>query len=239
VAVPDLGAVIEGDDGLVAVGPVVAGLGDGAVGDRDDRVAAVGVEVEAGVIAGPEAVLAEGGGDAIAGEGENPLVLLDLGRLLLRGLAHLLELGRAFGHLLLRQRDELGVGLLAAGVAGVVAADHGAAARERLTGDRADRLAGPHRGTGGGEGGDACAGAGDRAAGGDRQDGDTGHEGQGREPDHGAAGRRGGTSLAGHGCSRCRGASLGSALRSVVAHEGVTNLPDRQGGSGRRDRARL
>ena len=37
VAVPELGAVVEGHDGLVAVGPGVAGLGDRAVGDRVDR----------------------------------------------------------------------------------------------------------------------------------------------------------------------------------------------------------
>ena len=34
VAVPELGAVLERDDGLVAVGAVVAGRGDGARSDR-------------------------------------------------------------------------------------------------------------------------------------------------------------------------------------------------------------
>ena len=63
VAVPDLGAVIEGHDGLVAVGPVVAGRGDDAVGDGHDRLALVAVEVETGVVARPEAVVAELGGD--------------------------------------------------------------------------------------------------------------------------------------------------------------------------------
>src|SRR5688572_21095760 len=76
VAEPDLGAVVERHDGLVAVGAVVAGRGDRAVGDGHDRVTGVAVEVQTGVIAGPEAVLAEGGGDGVAAEGENPLVLL-------------------------------------------------------------------------------------------------------------------------------------------------------------------
>ena len=102
VAVPDLGAVLEGLDGLVAVGAVVAGLGDRAVGDRDDRGAGGGGEVEAGVVAGPEAAgHAEAGGEVVAGGGQLPLVLGDLAGACLGGLAQRLELGVALGGLLL------------------------------------------------------------------------------------------------------------------------------------------
>ena len=52
VGVPDLGAVIEGEDGLVAVGALVAGLRDGAAVDGLDERAGGGREVEAGVVAG-------------------------------------------------------------------------------------------------------------------------------------------------------------------------------------------
>ncbi len=63
MAVPDLGAVLEGLHGLVAVGAVVAGLGDHAVGDGLIGVPLCRGEVQAGVVARPEAVLAEAGGD--------------------------------------------------------------------------------------------------------------------------------------------------------------------------------
>src|SRR6478609_9193877 len=235
VAVPDLGAVIEGDDGLVAVGPVVAGLGDGAVGDRQDRVTGVTVEVEAGVVVGPEAVLAEGGGDAVVREGENPLVLLDLRRLLLRGVAHLLELGGPLGHLLLGERDELGVGLLVARVAGVVATHDDAAAGDRLAGDRADGLRGLDRGTRRGQRGDARAGPAEGSAGGDRQHGDTSDEGQGREPDHGAS-RRVACRSRVQALPRCGAgerAPLGGCPWRSYQSAGSS------GGSGRLDRARL
>ena len=77
VAVPELGAVLEADDGLVAVGAVVAGGDDHAVGDRVDLVAGVAVEVEAGVVARPEAVLAEAGGEDDRLERVDPQVLGD------------------------------------------------------------------------------------------------------------------------------------------------------------------
>ena len=66
VAVPELGAVLEGDHGLVAVGAVVADRGHDAVGDRVDRGAAGGGEVEAGVAVRPEArAVAEAGGQVV------------------------------------------------------------------------------------------------------------------------------------------------------------------------------
>ena len=196
VAVPDLGAVIEGHHGLVAVGAVVAGLGDRAVGDGHDGVTGLAVEVQAGVIARPEAVLAEGRGDLIAGEGENPLVLLDLRCLLLGRLPHLVELGRALSHLLLREGDQLGVGLLDLGVTVGVAADHDTAASDRLSGSGAEGAGGVERGAGG-KGSAADTGRSDCATGGDGQHSDTRHEGQaGQTTDQRAARRRRSASFA-------------------------------------------
>src|SRR5690606_5035695 len=69
VGVPDLGAVLEGEHRLVAVGAVPAGEGDRAGVDGLDQRARGGGEVEAGVLAGGPvgAGLAEGGGDGVAG----------------------------------------------------------------------------------------------------------------------------------------------------------------------------
>ena len=73
VAVPELVPSSSGDDGLVAVGAVVADRGDDAVGDRVDRGAARRGEVEAGVGVGPQAArLAEAGGQAVAGRPAGP-----------------------------------------------------------------------------------------------------------------------------------------------------------------------
>ena len=83
MAVPELGAVLEGLHGLVAVGAVVGRRRDDAVGHRVDRGAAGSGEVEAGVVARPQAVLAEGGGQVVADDREVPEVQLDLGGLLL------------------------------------------------------------------------------------------------------------------------------------------------------------
>ena len=66
VAVPDLGAVLELDDRLVAVGAVVADLGHDSAGDGVDRGAARRGEVQAGVTARPQrGALAESRGQAV------------------------------------------------------------------------------------------------------------------------------------------------------------------------------
>ncbi len=123
VTEPDLSAVIEGDHGLVSVRAVVASGRDGSVGDGSDRVAGVAVEVEAGVIAGPETVLAEGRGDRVAVQRQHPLVLFDLRGLLLRGSAEPVEFGLPLSGLLLGQGDQLCVCFGGGCVAGRVAAD--------------------------------------------------------------------------------------------------------------------
>ena len=124
VAVPDLGAVLEGLDGLVAVGTVRAGLSDGAVRDGDDRGARAGRHVQAGVVAGPHAAgHAEAGGEAVAGGGQVPLVLGDLAGSRLGGLAQGLQLGVALGGLLLGGLLELDLGGVLEGLAFGVAAD--------------------------------------------------------------------------------------------------------------------
>ncbi len=79
VAVPDLGAVVEGDDGAVAVGARVARVGHRTGRDRDDRRARRAREVEAGVHTGPQrAGLAEPRGQRVAGDRQHPLVRLVL-----------------------------------------------------------------------------------------------------------------------------------------------------------------
>ena len=136
-AVPELGAVGERLDGPVAVGAGVAGLGDDAVGDREDRRARGGGEVEAGVVARPEpAGHAEAGGQVVALGGQVPLVLGDLAGAGLGGLAQRLQLGVALGGLFLGGLLELGVGGVLQGLAlGVTAQCAGA-----RSADVADRV---------------------------------------------------------------------------------------------------
>ena len=124
VAVPDLGAVLEGLDGLVAVGAVVAGLGDLAVGDRDDRGAGGGGEVEAGVVAATRGRRpCRSGRSGGSRWSAAPLVLGDLAGARLGGLAERLELGVALGGLLLGRLLELHLGGVLEGLALGVAAD--------------------------------------------------------------------------------------------------------------------
>ena len=81
-------------------------------------------EVEAGVVAGPEAAgHAEAGGQAVAAGGQVPLVLGDLAGAGLGGLAEGLELGVALGGLLLGGLLELTLGGVLHGLALGVAAD--------------------------------------------------------------------------------------------------------------------
>ena len=135
VAVPDLGAVIEGDDGLVAVGPVVAGLGDHAVGDGVDRAPDRGAEVLPGVQVGPEvARRTEAGAQVVAVQGRDPGVLRDLGGLRLgllgelgQGDVALLDLGLGLG-------DQVLVDHVGERVARGVAADVLAAAGQEAVG---------------------------------------------------------------------------------------------------------
>ena len=125
VAVPDLGAVGEGLDGAVAVGAGRAGLGDHAVGDGEDRGAGRGGEVEAGVVARPEAAgHAEAGGEVVAlRSGRCQWFLAIWPALGLGGPAERLQLGVALGGLLLGGRLELGVGGVLQGLALGVTAD--------------------------------------------------------------------------------------------------------------------
>ena len=178
VGVPDLGAVLEREDGLVAVGAVVAGGGDHTAGHGDEGGAGVGGEVQAGVVAGPQAVLAEGGGQAVAGQRQDPAVLgEDAGALLgllgelAQGLVALLGLSLDLG---------LEVGGLAGGPVAVAAHDagtdraDGVGAAEGAHGAEAD-LAGRDE-VGGGGGHDAADGDGHRGQ--PDQDGSRGHLGQ-------------------------------------------------------------
>src|SRR5690606_32534286 len=129
VGVPDLGAVVEGQHRLVAVGAVPAGGGDRAGVDGLDQRAAGGGEVEAGVLAGGPvgAGLTEGRGERVGGGRQRVLrgqlgEALGLGLLLrlflglpLRfgglGLGLLLGLGGGLRGLLLGSGDGSGGGL--------------------------------------------------------------------------------------------------------------------------------
>ena len=159
VAVPDLGAVLEGLDGLVAVGAgepvsVMVPLATATMG-----VPAARRHVQAGVVAGPHAAgHAEAGGEAVAAGGQVPLVLGDLAGARLGGLAQGLQLGVALGGLLLGGLLELDLGGVLEGLALGVTADRPLA-----------RVAGEPDGVGAGQGvgpgGDLDACSGRRGAG--------------------------------------------------------------------------
>ena len=96
VAVPELGAVLEGDDGLVAVGAVVADRGDDAVGDGRGSGCRCGRRSRDRCGSSPRGRWTgrsgrSGGSRTAAG----PTVERDLGGLLLRGLGELGERGVA------------------------------------------------------------------------------------------------------------------------------------------------
>src|SRR6476619_7136181 len=113
VAVPELGAVGEGLDGAVAVGPGGGGLRDGPAGDGVDRGARGGGEVQAGVAVRPETgALAEPGGQVVgpAGDRQLPGVPGDQPGLLLRARSELGQGRVALLGLLLRHRLQLLVG---------------------------------------------------------------------------------------------------------------------------------
>ncbi len=237
VAVPDLGAVIEGHHGLVAVGAVVADGGDDAVRDRHDRLALVAVEVEARVVARPEAVVAElGGGDRRA-DREHPLVEGDLLRLRLGQLGELGQRGVALlGHRL-GLRDQVGIRCIGQGVAAGVTRDGGASLEEVAAGLSAVATQRVRRGEPG-LGGGRELGLRHRhgAAGGHRECGDTEQDRDRRQAPEERAARAAvlvgpaatGTVRSGHGSrdlgGRRRRAALAATIRSVVAHV-VVALP--------------
>ncbi len=144
MAVPELGAVLEGDDGLVTVGAVVACLGHGPGGDREDRRPARGGEVLARVAVDPEVGAVPevvGHPEAARGERVLPGVLRDhLGVLL--GAGGERRQGRVAGlGLCLRRGLELGVGGVLEGLALGVAADRTLATAEGVAGaDAAGRI---------------------------------------------------------------------------------------------------
>ena len=161
VAVPDLGAVLEGDDRPVTVRPAPGGRGDRAAGDRVDRGAVGGREVQTRVGAGPVAAgRAEGAGDVVDArrDGELPHVRLEE-LVLLVGLDV-----DALERLLAGARRGVGLGALvvAGDGRGAVTDDHHVAvATERGGADEAYVIGGDHRRAagqrdatdGGGEGG--------------------------------------------------------------------------------------
>ena len=236
VAEPQLGAVVEGDHGLVAVGAVVAGRGDHAVRDGMDRGAAGGGEVQAGVEVRPQAaVLAEAGGQVVALDGEDPLVQGDLLGLLLGLLGELGQGGVALPHLLLGLLHELLVRGVGQGVAARVAAHGGVTGVEEVA---ARGLAGAAEGARAGQprvvrAHQARVRRGDGAAGGDGQCGDAEQDRRGGETAEQGAARAGaaggglggpalprGCYLSGHGL---RGTTaVAATIRSVVAHKGVS-----------------
>ena len=79
MAIPKLSAIVEPLDGLVAVGAVVLGGDDGAIGDCHDRGARGSSEVQAGVVVCPQATAhPEACSQAISRRGDMPEVLDDL-----------------------------------------------------------------------------------------------------------------------------------------------------------------
>jgi hypothetical protein len=124
MGVPDLGPVIQGDNGLVAVGAVVSHSGHESTGNGLDRVSRVAIEVDPRVVARPQSVVTELCGDLHGVHGQNPEVRGNLHRLRLRLHIELVERGLArFGLLLCLSYQSGVVALVASGATGSPADD--------------------------------------------------------------------------------------------------------------------